>query len=535
MQATGTFSDTTQRTTETAAQSRGLRWLLLGSLLVAAILHAIFLAQPWRVDQAVFPMFLGDEGAHGLMALHIQDGARPVFYYGAYYHGAFDAYLSAGLFQAFGSSLATLRLLPTLFGFLCILLAYAVARRMYGAKAAVLAAVLVALPSKYFLEWSTVALCGYCGYAALTLAMAYVVLLLFERITYPRLMVLGIIMGVSIWSNQLSAATAIVCGGALLLWVPLQRRHLIALAIATLVGVAPLIYGNIAEPFATFRQVGRKAMFAWTLSKGSEPAKQENRRKDYHSLPPLQLTGFQPGRDGRFSIPGTIGATLLSFGLLGALWACLRSRTRDPANFRRHALLVALVATILLLGIGGFAGQPLGRYQLPLYPLLSVLAAGWIFRVAPAAATSIVTLVAIANVAAILIPAHGEERTPIESVIEALSEKGLHAGYAAGPMYNLIYRSGESIVLVPLDHPRYPPYRHRVEEAAEIFYVYRTDQQRKLAHQTFVEFLGNEGIRYQKADVGDYHILYDFHPRELITAEAFMKVRKTFREKKFSQ
>src|SRR6185295_8916188 len=99
-----------------------------------------YLAQPWRIDWATFPMFLGDEGAHGIMAMHILRGARPVFYYGAFYHGAFDAYLTAILFQVFHASLAILRITPGLFALATIVATYFVGLRMYGRREGLLAA-----------------------------------------------------------------------------------------------------------------------------------------------------------------------------------------------------------------------------------------------------------------------------------------------------------------------------------------------------------------------------------------------------------
>jgi hypothetical protein len=508
-------------------------WISIASIVVSVVLRAVYLTQPWRIDWAALPTFLGDEGAHGLMALHIQRGARPVFYYGAYYHGAFDAYLSALAFSIFGRSVATLRAIPGLFALASIPLAYAITRRLYGHRQGLLAGTLVALPSTFAFEWGTLSLCGYCGYAAFVLLMLYMVLLVFERVSMLRLGVLGLAAGLSIWSNQLSIAYAGICGLALLLWVPLRRKHVAVLLVAGTIGVLPLIYGNIAQPFSTARQLGRKAFYAWSLAKTPVDESEQERPREYRALPLLEVLGAQPRIDGTLSPLGAIGALFLVLGALGGAHRCYRAYSRDQEDFHRHALVIALIGVTLAVGAGGFAGQPVGRYQLPLYPLAAILAAGWIVERAPRLAVGLVGLVALTHAAAIAAPVPRDARTPPDLVINALREKGLRYGYAAGPMYELMFRSREYVVLAPLDHSRYAPYEASVSAADQVFYVYRNSQQSKIAHRVFTGHLKRTGVRYQQVDLGEYHILYGFEPRDGVSAEVIARVRDDFRKQKF--
>lgn len=514
---------------------RGLGWLLVASVVAGIILHGLWLLQPWRLDRAAFPMFLGDEGAHGLMALHILGGARPIFYYGAFYHGAFDAYLSAAAFWLFGDSLAGLRLIPTSFALASIPLAYGIGQRLYGRRAALLAAALVAVPSRFVFEWGTLSLCGYCGFTAFVLLMCFLALLLFERVTPLRVGLLGFAAGVSIWSNQLTITYAAVIGAALWVWAPFRRRHVAVLAVTVAVGMAPLIYGNIAYPLSTVRQLGRKALFAWTLSKEPRDGTDAAPPRTYESLPVLQVLGAQQRRDGRYSLLGAVGAFVLALGFFGGLKRCWTARGRDPADYRRHLVILGLVAVALAVGVGGFLGQPIGRYQLPLYPLLAVLAAGWLVRRGPRLAGVVVAVVVAAQAALIAVPSVAGERTETGTVLQALERLDLRHGYAAGPMYEIIFRSREHVILVPLDHPRYTPYTRAVAAADRVFYIYRTDQEAKHAHRALVSHLRDENVAYEHFVVGDYRILYGFAPKEAMSPAAIAAVRNAFRKEKFGR
>ncbi|HEY6407432.1 MAG TPA: hypothetical protein VIY29_08190, partial [Ktedonobacteraceae bacterium] len=78
------------------------------AIITAALALRMFLSsQNWPISNS-------DEATIGLMAMHIQRGELPIFYYGQNYMGALEAYLGAGLFSVFGVSLFTLRLVTTL-------------------------------------------------------------------------------------------------------------------------------------------------------------------------------------------------------------------------------------------------------------------------------------------------------------------------------------------------------------------------------------------------------------------------------------
>ena len=79
---------------------------LIMILLIAAIGRLLLLA-----SGAV--SFHSDEAVVALMARHINQGARPVFFYGQAYMGSLDAWLVALGFRLFGESVLSVRIIQS--------------------------------------------------------------------------------------------------------------------------------------------------------------------------------------------------------------------------------------------------------------------------------------------------------------------------------------------------------------------------------------------------------------------------------------
>jgi hypothetical protein len=509
----------TAAATTHAESVRMAAWLCAGSVAVSLGLRVLYLAQVWRIDLSEHPVFIDDEGVLGLMARHILAGARPLFYYGQYYLGALEAYLTAVVFEFFGESMTTLRVVPTLFALSWVPLTGAIASRLYGKRAGYLAAALVALPSQFVFEWGFKARGGFAEHVTFLLLVVYLVLQLQARITTPRLAALGFIAGLSLWVNQLSLAYLPIYGYALFAWVPLRRRHLGVLLVAGLVGAAPLIYGNIINPLGTARALITEVKSSWRLEQAAKADPEQLR--DYRSVPLLQVLGAQDRRDGSWSVSGTVAALFLTLGCVGAVW-----RGWDNAvALRRHLLLLGFVGATLVVGMAGFSGQPVGRYQLVIYPLLCMLAVGWLEAALPRWAIPVVGLLVLGQAIQLTIPTPSDRRTPREVIDDALARQGLHSGYGAGFMYDLVFQSGERIIIEPVERSRYPAYQAIVGNAARTFYIYRDDQERKTAHQAFVKYLFDTGVTYNRFDLNEYHVLYDFVPPGSISTHAMTKLR----------
>src|SRR5574341_1086774 len=85
---------------------RGRIWLL-GAIVSAAGLKA------WLIWMGAVP-FNADEAIVALMARHILQGERPLFFYGQAYMGSLDAWLVAMGFAVLGQKVWVIRLVQTL-------------------------------------------------------------------------------------------------------------------------------------------------------------------------------------------------------------------------------------------------------------------------------------------------------------------------------------------------------------------------------------------------------------------------------------
>ena len=74
--------------------------------------------------------FNGDEGVVALMARHILQGERPIFFYGQAYLGSTDAWLVAFSFSIFGQSVFAIRIVQIALFAATVLTTYLVARKL---------------------------------------------------------------------------------------------------------------------------------------------------------------------------------------------------------------------------------------------------------------------------------------------------------------------------------------------------------------------------------------------------------------------
>ena len=522
--------------TERAARgARGALCLCVAGIVVSLGLRALYLRELDRIDLSEHPAFIAAEGVVGLMARHILAGERPVFYYGQYYMGALEAYVAAGMFHVFGASMAALRAVPMLFAIAWIPLAGALAGRLFGRRAGYLAAALTALPSPFVFVWGFEARGGHAEHATLVLATLLVSVLLLERVSRARLAVLGFLTGVSLWVNQLAVAYVPLYAWTVWPWLRTRRRELVLLLVIVLVGASPLVYGNLVEPLCTVRAVLAKVHASYTFgarhTRADEDDVSPSQEQFYRSLPLFEVLGAQPRRDGAWSVTGAFAAVGLLVAAIGSVWPWYRERP-PAATKRGRWLLAGAVGMTILIGLGGFSGQPVGRYQLLLYPLLSVMAAGGFDRLMPRLAVPLVALIAFNQGVAIVQPPPPDERTPTSAVIEALRGQGLHYGYGADNMYDLVFESSEEIVIEPLEWSRYGPYQRALTAADRIFYLYRDDQETKVSYSVFREYLQRAGVQYRQLDVGRYHVLYDFVPRERLSDATVQVLRDEIRTRK---
>ncbi len=220
-------------------------------IVLAALLRISLLYLGW-------PPTNSDEGTMGIMALHIAHGQDyPVFFYGQNYMGSLEAYLGASLFYLIGPSLFALRLgLVCLFS-LFLLTLYFLTKLLYTKKYALASIILLSFGSTEMLTRELKALGG----VVETMLFGTLILLITSWLVLPSLLtshrsrvaaygLLGLVMGLGIWSHMLVVPFVCVSFVLLFLFCRAERRTrtTLSLVLGLLIGLFPLLLYNVEYP-----------------------------------------------------------------------------------------------------------------------------------------------------------------------------------------------------------------------------------------------------------------------------------------------
>ena len=106
--------------------------------------------------------FNSDEAVVALMARHILQGSRPIFFYGQAYMGSLDAFLVAAVFKVIGTNIWAVRLVQIGLYSLTMFTTAVLGRRLSGSwKIGVLAAWFLAIPNVGMTLYTSVSMGGY--------------------------------------------------------------------------------------------------------------------------------------------------------------------------------------------------------------------------------------------------------------------------------------------------------------------------------------------------------------------------------------
>jgi 4-amino-4-deoxy-L-arabinose transferase-like glycosyltransferase len=202
------------------------------------------------------PPFDSDEATMGVMALHIRQGADPIFFYGQAYMGSMEAYLAALSFQLFGVSVLSLRLGLLLLDALFLLGAYLLIRLLYGLRLALLSVPVLALGSQEILSRQLKAVGGYpesllFGTAVLLFAswpaMAPPSRPALRRLTYA---LCGLSAGLGLWSDPIVLPFVVAAAALLVFTLPREHRRFgaVLLGAGFLLGAVPLVLALVTQP-----------------------------------------------------------------------------------------------------------------------------------------------------------------------------------------------------------------------------------------------------------------------------------------------
>jgi len=499
--------------------------------------------------------FNADEAVVALMAKHILQGERPLFFYGQAYMGSLDAFLVAGGFALFGTQVWVVRAVQTLLFAVTLILWHRFCEEGFGSRTvANIAVLLLAIPPVFLTLYTTITLGGY-GEALLFGALGLLLALKIARgkPAVGRWLGLGLTTGIGFWSFPLSL---ILTGPAWLLAASAAVRppdspaagsrrwlRLILLGGGTVLGASPWVVGWVQLGTAALAEIGGSAI-AGTLPGGGMPVG-FLRLLNFFLFGFSTLFGMRPSWEIRWLVPVMLPMVLiLDLAVVGfAVW---RLRLRDPARPARWMLAGAAVFLFLVYLLTPFGNDPSGRYLLPLVPAAAALAAEFIVRAASrigraayllpvllvvyqAAGTAECALYNPPGITTQFDPVAQLNQQDMPEVIAFLRQHGETRGYTNyWVSFPLAFLSGEDIIYTarlpyhrdlrytPRDD-RYPPYDSLMENAERTAYITTNNPALDAVLESAFARLG---VTYQIRQMGDFRIYYQLsravRPEEIL-------------------
>jgi len=526
---------------------RRLITVVIAVVLIAAIGRAALLA-----SGAV--SFHSDEAVVALMARHIGQGARPVFFYGQAYMGSLDAWLVAGGFALMGESVMTIRIVQSALYLAIVACGTIAAYRLSGRLGVALAAgLLLALPNTLVALYTTATLGGYNE----TLLIGCLIVILgagaMNRARAgdpPRggaYAAIGFLAGVGWWTNGLIVMVVAPVALVLLARMVADRRH--AGRYLVPIGAAIALFFVGSAPWWTFNLDNEWAALRFYLPGGTPdsfaggdvaPLPLDQRMIGLFLLGLPAVIGLRyPWASGYLFDPPL--AAVLGFAALVITLSSLYTLVRRGHGLTRDGravMLLTLALFAVVFTLSRFSSDPTGRYFLPLTLVLAITIGAFAVSLPRAVGVTVIGVIlalhTIGLVAAIRTNPPGvttqfnlDTHLPNDddaALIAFLTENGLTRGYANYWIaYRLAFLSGETLIYraalpykpdmgyTPRDD-RYEPYVAAVEVArtqgASIAFITGGI----IPVRDWLEgWLAGQGITYSRSAVGAYWVYYAFN------------------------
>ncbi len=514
--------------------------------MVVLVSIVLFGAAAWKGIFLIwqrFP-FNSDEAIVGLMARHILQGARPVFFYGQSYMGSLDAWLTAVAFSVFGQQVWVIRLVQTILYLGIVASSVWIVWRISGSRRSMLVTgLLLAIPTVNVLVYTTVSLGGY-NEALLfgNLILAACIEMNIQKKRTGRVPLwffagFGLSAGLGIWAHYLTIVYALP-GGLFAAWILFSctRMNGRRIAASILAGLAGVMLGfTRVSVFAIHQGIGAflTGMLEMGFSaNGSGFALQvvEHLRNFLLFGLPVML-GIRPPWAFKWLALPLLPFVLAAWALFA--WKSLR-QSRSGCRYFPDGILLSSTALTLLLAFlfSYFGADPSGRYFLPFY-VLSAMGIGLFFsqpreKVFYVALGVILVFNAVSTFQCALEPQPGLttqftdasqiDHTYDASLIQFLMEEGEKRGYSNyWVTYPLAFISDEQILFPPAlpyeknlgfnpRDDRYPLYSQIVQQADQppAYIITRQPDLEIRLREAF----SLSAITWEEKTLGDYHVFY---------------------------
>lgn len=510
---------------------------------VAAV---ILLAAIWKIIFFFWDVvpFNSDEAIVALMARHILQGERPIFFYGQAYMGSLDAFLVAGGFLIFGQKVWVIRLVQSLLYLGIVLTTYFIGKEAFRShRVGVIAALLLAIPTVNVTLYTTASLGGY-GEALLLGNLAVLgALILIQRhaqaenarLPWLGFGLWGALVGCGLWANGLSLVYSAPAGLYLLwgLW-KYRRGWLAGFVPAVLAGffIGSLPWWLFAATNGASSLVHELLGSAVDVEQAPWLVRTATHLVNFLLLGLPAIFGFRPPWAVRW-----LGLPLLPFVLIfwmAVLWFFYRGLSKNGPQRGGYVLLGGVVGTLQAgFLFTAFGVDPSGRYFVPLAVPLALVAAQMILQVTRRGWQTAALLALVVGyqfwgtlqcglryppglTTQFYEPSVIDHRADVE-LMAFLRQEGETRGYSNyWVSYPIAFLSDEDIIFIPRlpyhqdfrytpRDDRYLPYNEVVRNSPRAAYI--TTRNPELDSYLRDHFSGL-GITWKEKLIGDYQVYY---------------------------
>jgi len=509
--------------------------LALGATLGLKIFILILGVVPFNADEAVV----------ALMARHILQGERPVFFYGQAYLGSTDAWLIAGAFSILGQQVIAVRVVQVILYLGTLLTTYWLGLKIYQDRwVAAATAWLLAVPPVLVTLYSTATLGGYGETLLLgNLLLLWTLRLREQNRSWLEWLGFGALAGFGFWTFGLLGVYLLPIGVALLLWPgnlgekvrslfsPKSGANYLAALLGFGLGASPWGWATLFGA-ATLSELGGSAIAG---ASASGPLGSLALRLFSLLLLGIPVSiGLRPPWVVRWlALPLAPLALVLFFGMVS--WVVKRSQTHGPTRLLMGLWAVVWIAFVLT----PFGNDPSGRYFLPLAPPFALFTADLLGRVradyprvAPVLLGGLLLFNLWGNLESAFTYPPGittqfdqvaqVDQRDMPAVIDFLLAHGETRGYSNyWVSFPLAFLSNEQLIYTaalpyhedfrytPRDN-RYAPYREAVAASDRVAYL-------TTKHPALDDYLRNKftalGIAFDEKVIGDFHIFHNLSRR----------------------
>jgi len=510
------------------------------------IFFIVLIGIAWKTLWLTFDAFPfnADEAITGLMARHILQGERPIFFYGQAYMGSLDAFLAAFLFRLLGEGILPIRVVQVILYTCTIITTACLGQKLTGTwKAGLSAALLMAVPAVNVTLYTTVSLGGY-GEALLISNGAFLCVMNLsssDSTTRKTMLIglLGMLAGLGFWVFGLTLVATLPAMVFCLIFLWRQRERsgrfifpgVLILLAGFLIGSIPWWQAGLQS--GLFRQMSELFGSAVAIEKGNWFIRTGNHLFYFLFFGLPAVFGFRPPWEIRW-----LGLPLLPFVLAGwgmTFWRFPGLLRKTTSKYRWNWYVLIVSAGVLAAGFlfTSFGLDPSGRYFLPLAAPLYLMISSVILssRLNSKWQSALIALLVVYHAEGTIQSAIKNPpgiTTQFDSVswidhrydeplMEFLRNQGETRGYTNyWVAYPLAFKSSEQIIFSPrlpyhadlrytARDDRIPAYTRQVEEAARTAYITTFNPELDQALQKGFRRLG---VTWEEKTIGDYHIFF---------------------------